>query len=62
MTGAYSSSPTSLPLPLEATILPTLAFSGVLIGAISHRWGPLWWVGSILGFSIIGLVRMALKS
>lgn len=63
MTGSYSSAtPQSLLLPLQDTLLPTLVCSGVLIGALSHRYGRWWWVGSVVGFSIIGIVKMALKS
>jgi hypothetical protein len=62
-TGSYSSAtPQSLPLPLSSTLLPTLAFSGVLIGALSHRYGRWWWLGSFVGFSLLGYVRMAFKS
>ena len=62
-TGSYSSAPPqSLPLPLHMTLLPTLAFTGVLIGALSHRYGRWWWVGSVVGFSVIGVARMAFKS
>jgi lysophosphatidate acyltransferase len=62
-TGSYSFSPSvPCPLPLQRTLLPTLIFSGIIIGAISHRYGQLWWVGSVVGFSAVGVVRMALKS
>jgi lysophosphatidate acyltransferase len=61
--GTYSSAVRqSLPLPLQSTLLPTLLYSGVLIGALSHRYGRWWWIGSFVGFSLIGFVRMSLKS
>ena len=51
----------SHPLPLRLSGLSTLVFTGVLFGALPFRYGRLWWLGAVVFFSAVGIVKMTVK-